>query len=318
MRKALTRPELATGKASLLRRDLLDLRESLYAARLLREEILDAPVPPASRPSLAADIVVDNSAQPGIRSAVDEVLAGGVRPGSGSVGRDLLARFALACGGRGLRRGAGEIFMGQSAPPHEQVQSLLEELLETIEGGVAVEVWPPPVRAFALGFLLRLVQPFAGPPEAIAHAAELHLLSADGFRPDRMLLPEAGDAALSAMTRPDPDAYVRRRVHRLVERLGETRSRLRAVTAGAVLRAWLSERRIGLNQRQRGVVLQLIAAGAGASLGFRDYIGLHSGRRAPSLRSLQRDWKGLRDLGLLRISDDRARLDLDAVSFGSS
>lgn len=270
------------------------LREPLLAARLLREEILAMPVPPSRRTSIAADVRVDTA--PGAPPSA--ALAVAARAGSTddflSVPRSSLEELAALCGDGALRTREGETFHGRRAPPAAEVPGLLDELLATINSARAIEVWSPVLRAFALHFTLRLVQPFAAPPGAVAETAEAMILASDGFDARRMRLGR-GPSDAAARTRPDPDAFALERIHALVEALGVTRDALRAETARALLLSWAESRVSGLNARQCAGLLWL--AEPGRSLTFRDYITFNANRGRPSLRSLQRDWRGLREAG---------------------
>ncbi len=288
--------------------DLSALREPLFAARLLREEVLLAPLPPGAAQRFRAWCRSRNAAPPAAGAALDAAAALAREDGLLTVRRDHLTMLAKAAGGEGLRRGPGDAFQGTPAPPAAGLADLLEELLETVNAPVAIEVWPPPARAFALHFLLRLVQPFAAPAEAVAHAAEALLLGADGFEADRVLIPPPAAGGNGHARRPDPDAFASTRAHRLVEALAVTREVQREWTARHVLLGWLDERGAGLGARQEQLLRWFAESGpddgdVGRTLRFEDYVGLHAGRRAPSLRSLQRDWKGLRDAGFLVARD---------------
>jgi hypothetical protein len=142
-----------------------------------------------------------------------------------------------------------------------------------------------------------------------------------------VLLPEPTAGEDVAAIRPDPDQFVRARLDRLVERLAETQDLLRTETARAVLASWADDRRAQgsvrrLNERQRRLVRWFAEQPSGdadlapRSLAFSDYVRLHSGRRAPSLRSLQRDWKGLRERGLLAEREGSLVLDPDVLARG--
>ncbi len=295
--------------------DLDPLRESLIAARLLREEVLLAPVPPGDRALQRTAILGENGAPPADGRALSEA-ARLVEEASGpAVGREALDAIAAACGSAGPRRGPGEPFQGRPAPAPREVSGLFDELLETIDAPLAIEGWPPPIRAFALHFLLRLVQPYDAPPVAVAFAAEAFLLSTDGFAADRMLLPSPDVGA--AGRRPDPDAFVRARTEELAGRVGESLGRLRGASARGVLLAWLETRGTGLGTRQKHLLRHLAAEGGTRRLTFAEYVSLHAGRGAPSLRSLQRDWQGLRDRGLLAAEGERHRLDTAPFAFGA-
>ncbi len=294
--------------------DLSDLRETLYAARLLREQILVFPVRPDDRARLSAEFLAENGRGRGGPAALE--LA--ARPLPPSITREHLASLASACGGRGPRRGPGDAFQGRAAPPPSGVDALVSELLETVNSPVAVESWPPAVRAFALHFFLRLVQPFEAPGAVVGALAEAWLLAADGIAPQRFLLPEASVGGEAPSPRPDPEAFVRDRAHRLVERLSESEERVRAAVARAVVRGWAEEPAARLNSRQERLLLWLCAGDGTRTMGFAEYVRLHAGRRAPSLRSLQRDWKGLREAGWLEdLGDGRFRLRTRGLEFGA-
>ena len=95
------------------------------------------------------------------------------------------------------------------------------------------------------------------------------------------------------------------------------RELLHQASARAVLRAWVTEREAGLNARQEALLVYLCEERAPELLTFQDYVDLHAGRRAPSLRSLQRDWKGLRDAGWLAPADGELhRLSTTPLEFG--
>jgi len=294
------------------------LREPLFAARLLREEVLLAPLAPDAAERFRAWCRARNGRSPASGPALALAVEMARDDGLTTVRREHLSRLAEACGGGAggggaLRSGPGDAFQGTPAPPGagpgraalggEGLAGLLEELLETVNSPLAVEVWPPPARAFALHFLLRLVQPFAAPAEAVAHAAEALLLAADGFEGDRVLLPPPVAGGDERARRPDPDAFASARAHRLVEALAETREVQRERTARQVLLGWLDRREAGLGTRQERLLRWLAEGERGRALRFDDYVGLHAGRRAPSLRSLQRDWKGLRDQGFLVVHE---------------
>ena len=133
-----------------------------------------------------------------------------------------------------------------------------------------------------------------------------------GVEADRMLLAEARVVGDPLGGRVDADAFARARVHRTVERLGESRERVRSVTARGVLLSWVEERAAGLGARQEQLLRYLAEGGGRRTLTFRDYVGLHAGRRAPALRTLQRDWQVLRDDGWL------VQVDATSEVFGLS
>ena len=137
-----------------------------------------------------------------------------------------------------------------------------------------------------------------------------------GFVPDRMLLPAITAGVEPGATAPDPGNWVRARTHSLVDRLGESRARVRAATSRAVLRSWIDERAARLGDRQRRTLRYLAEGGGTRSLDFRGYVQLHSGRGAPSLRTLQRDWLGLRDRGFLVEREGGWVLATDTFAFG--
>ena len=92
---------------------------------------------------------------------------------------------------------------------------------------------------------------------------------------------------------------------------------VRDAAARGVLLGWSAERAAGLTARQRSLVEWLLPAGR--SLDFAEYQGLHGGRAGPSLRSLQRDWQGLREGGwIVATNDGRWRLATDLVDWGGS
>jgi hypothetical protein len=289
------------------------LRETLYAARLLREQIAALPVRPDGAARLRDEFLRENA---GARAdALRRVVS---VPFAGTVTRDFLDAVAAAVLGAATpRTGPGASFQRRAAPPPVRVAALVEELLETVNSPVARESWPPPARACAVHFLLRLVQPWEGAPGAPAAAAETALLAADGFLPDQMLLPEPDVGVEGDGVRPDPDAFVRERLDRLVERLAESEERVRTEAARGVLLGWVEERAAQLGPRQERLLRHLAEGGLDRRLAFQDYVRLPAGRRAPSLRSLQRDWQGLRDGGFLREgADGRCGLDPDALAFG--
>jgi hypothetical protein len=154
------------------------------------------------------------------------------------------------------------------------------------------------------------------PAPALGAALEAAILAADGLAADAVLLPEPDVGAELPGPRPDPDAFVRERAHRLVERLAETVDLIRHETARTVLLSWADDRGAKLNARQRRLV-RWLADEDGRTMAFRDYARLHAGRRAPSLRSLQRDWKGLRESGLVRERDGVVSVDADTLSYGA-
>ncbi len=228
----------------------------------------------------------------------------------------MLAEIAEASGSAERRTHPGVPFHGKAAPPPARVEELLAELLETVNSPTAMETWPAPVRAFGLHFLLRLVQPYQAPADVVGHAAETMVLAADGFVADHMLLVEADVGVSPGAAKPDPDAFVRARTHRLVERLGESRDRVRGAAARAVVAAWAERRDARLNPRQRRLVKWLADQDDASRVAFQDYVDLHAGRRAPSVRSLQRDFQSLRARGLLRADGDAFVLDARPVTFG--
>lgn len=295
-------------------RDLASLREPLLAARLLREEILGTPLPPETTTRLRAALLregVGAAARPAF-----EVAAARAGDPSSVVTREALVAIAAAAGGGGERSHGGVVFHGKPAPAPGGIGELLDELLETVNSPIALESWPAPVRAFGLHFLLRLVQPFDAPPEIVGPAAESMLLVADGFAPDRMLLPEPDAGCTSPSGKPDPDAFVRERTHRLVERLGDARDRVREAAARWMMAAWASQRSARLNPRQSRLVRWLAERDDGGRIAFQDYVDLHAGRRAPSVRSLQRDFQRLRERGLLREEGGAFVLETRTLTFG--
>ena len=147
----------------------------------------------------------------------------------------------------------------------------------------------------------------------MAFAADVFLLAHDGFRADRMLLPPP--AVGTGRPKPDPAWFVRARTHALVESLEASRHRVRGATARTVLLHWVGSGAARLHRRQAELVA-FLASEEGRSLSFREYVRLHAGRRAPSLRTLQRDWQVLRERGLLEDVGDRSTLRLDALCFG--
>ncbi|MCG3134156.1 MAG: hypothetical protein HMLKMBBP_01443 [Planctomycetes bacterium] len=213
---------------------------------------------------------------------------------------------------RALRRGIGQPFHGRAAPAAAGVADLLDELLDTMNAPAAVESWPAPVRAAAFHFFLRLVQPWDA--DAAAPLAEAWALAADGFDGRAMLLPPA-EPADPGTGKPDPDTFVRDRVHALVESLAATEELLRAECARTVLREDCAERASGLNARQRALV-RWLSGPESRPLAFADYVRIHAGRRAPSLRSLQRDWKGLREGGWIEESDRGFELRSERAAWG--
>ena len=306
--------------------DMSDLRETLFAARLLREQILAAPLRPDAARRVRTAVLRANMSDEGqgVAEALvisrESVTGSAVGAAVGRVNEALLVRLAAACGGARRRTGPGLPFEGRAAPPAARLDALVAELIDTLNAPIAVETWPPIAHAFAAHFLVRLVQPFEGSAPALGFALEAALLAADGLCADRVLLPEPGIGSAAPASRPDPDAFVRARTHRLVERLAETDDLLRAETARAVLLGWSDDRASHLNARQRRLVRWLAEGGPERSIEFREYVRLHGGRRAPSLRSLQRDWKGLRESGLLgesgSPSGDRLRVDPAALAYG--
>jgi len=142
------------------------------------------------------------------------------------------------------------------------------------------------------------------------------LLAADGFTADHMLLAEADVGASAGVARPDPDAFVRDRMHRFVERLGESRDRVRDAAARSLVFAWVERREAHVNPRQRRLLKWLAQRDGDPRITFQDYVDLHAGRRAPSVRSLQRDFQQLRERGLLRVAGDGFLLDTRLLTFG--
>jgi hypothetical protein len=295
--------------------DLSDLRDSLLVARFLREEILAAAVAPKAAERLRQDFLAENAAH-GSRRALDTAVALGRKAEFGVVSEEALTSIAAAAGAAAKRSHAGAPFHGKAAPAPSRVPELLAEMLETINSPVALETWSPPVRAFGLHFLLRLVQPFQAPAESVAHAAEAMVLAGNGFAADHMLLAEADVGSAPGATKPDPDAFARDRTHRFVERLGESRDRVRDAAARSLLAAWAQRREAKLNPRQRRLVMWLADRHGAPRIAFQDYVDLHAGRRAPSVRSLQRDFQSLRVRGLLRADGDGFVLDARPVTFG--
>ncbi len=299
-----------------------ELREPLFAARLLREETLLAPIRPGTRAALGAETLRANHklTAPGAPLS-DGVLHATVQQGLAADGAEIseasLRALAETCGDGARRTGPGVPFHGRAAPTAPRVPHLLAEIVQTVSSPVAIEIWPPPARAFALHFLLRLVQPFACDSVALAMLAEAQLLAADGFPADVFLLPSPAVVGEPRAGHPDPDALVVARAHALVEGVAATRERVRAETARAVLLAWGRERAAGLNARQERLLAYLASDPGARRMRFEDYVGLHSGRRSPSLRSLQRDWKGLREAGWLVERDGEARLSTAPLERGA-
>lgn len=296
--------------------DLSDLRESLFAIRLLREGIFSAPLRPDAAAVLRAEVARSNGAAPMSAPLIAASCAAGRAPGFVRVEASLLSRLAASAGGGARRTGPGSAFHGRAAPPPARLDELVAETLDTLNAPTALETWPPVVRACAAHFLVRIVQPFEAPPGAVGAAIEAAILAADGVAGDSVLLPEPDVGADASSVRPDPDAFVRARVHRLVERLAETADRIRDLSARAALQGWADERAAGLNARQRRLVRWLAEGGPDRAIDLREYVRLHAGRRAPSLRSLQRDWKGLRESGLLSERDSRLTVDAEAIAYG--
>lgn len=294
---------------------LPDLREPLLTARLLREEILAQPLFPDVASRLRRTFLDGNAARPG-RAALEVALGHGRRAGFAVIERTSLTEIASAAGGGELRTHPGAAFHGKAAPPPSRVEELLEELLETVNAPTAMESWSAVVRAFAVHFLLRLVQPFQASSAAVACAAEAMVLASDGFAADHMLLPEADAGAGGSRARPDPDAFALERAHRLVERLGESRELVREAGARSVVAAWAEQRGARLNPRERRLVRWLAEKDGAPRIEFREYVALHAGRRAPSVRSLQRDFQRLRERGLLRADGDAFVLDQRPLAFG--
>ncbi len=295
------------------------LRDSLRVARLVREELLAAPLRPPDAAALRRAVTAANAVPPVTEAALRcAASAAAADDAPGDVTRRHLDTLAAACGDARLRAGPGEPFHGQAAPPPARVGVLLDEILETVNAPRVAEAWDPVARAFVLHFLLRLVQPFAAPPAAVGAAAEALLLAAEGFAPDLVRLPPpgvVGEGREGREGRPDPDAFALARLDALVEGLAQTRERVREWESRAVLLGWVEERDSGWNPRQRRLLLWL--ATPGRSLSFPEYAALHAGRRAPSLRSLQRDWKSLREAGFLEPVDaERWRLSCRPLEYG--
>ena len=295
---------------------LPDLREPLLTARLLREEILAETVLPDAASRLRETFLAANSARAG-RAALQAALDHGRRPGFAAIERETLVAVAQAAGGGDLRTHPGSSFHGKAAPAPSRVEELLEELLETVNAPTAMESWSAVVRAFAVHFLLRLVQPFQASSAAVACAVEAMVLASDGFAADHMLLPEADAGVAGGHVRPDPDAFALERAHRLVERLGESRDLVRDAGARSVVAAWAGDRAARLNPRERRLVRWLAEKDGAPRIEFREYVALHAGRRAPSVRSLQRDFQRLRERGLLRADGDAFVLDHRPLAFGT-
>jgi len=293
---------------------LPDLRDSLLAARFLREEILGQAVLPEPAARLRVEFLRENSPHGG-RKAIEAALVRARAPVT-VVGRDVLTELAAAAGSGEPRSHSGATFHGKAAPAPAEIEELFDELLETVNAPVAVESWPAPVRAFGLHFLLRLVQPFQAPPDVVAFAAEAMVLAADGFAADHVLLAEASVGAGQGSSRPDPDAFARERMNRFVERLGETRDRVRDAAARSLIASWTERREARLNPRQRRLLRWLAEREGAPRIVFQDYVDLHAGRRAPSVRSLQRDFQKLRERGLLRADGDAFLLDARPVTYG--
>lgn len=296
-------------------KNLSDLRDALLAVRLIREEILGQPVLPESATRLREGFLRDNS-PPGARRAVEAAIARGRRPGFGAVDAESLAALARELGSAEQRTHGGVPFHGKPAPSPSRIPELLEELLETVNSPTAIESWPAPVRAFGLHFLLRLVQPFQAPPDLVGYAAEAMLLAADGFAADHVLLAEPEVGAAVDTTKPDPDTFARERLDRLLERCGTARDRVRGAAARSLLAAWAGRRDARLNPRERRLVKWLAEKEGEPRVTFQDHVDLHAGRRAPSVRSLQRDFQRLRARGLLRPDGDGFLLDTRPVVFG--
>ena len=295
---------------------LPDLREPLLTARLLREEILSQPVLPDAAARLRETFLAENAARSG-RAALEVALEHGRRPGFAVIERESIVSVARAAGGGELRTHPGAAFHGKSAPVPSRVPELFDELLETVNSPTAMESWSAVVRAFAVHFLLRLVQPFQASAAAVACAAESMVLTADGFAADHMLLAEADTGVAGSHARPDPDAFALERAHRLVERLGRSRDLVRDAGARSMLAAWAERRGARLNPRERRLVRWLAEKDGAPRIEFREYVALHAGRRAPSVRSLQRDFQRLRERGLLRADGDAFVLDPRPLAFGT-
>ena len=295
---------------------IIPLREPLLAARLLREEILAMPTPPSRREAQRARFPRCDGPPSAPSDALSLAAQLGSTEGLAAVSRGALEGVAALTGERALRSGPGEAFHGQPAPPPAEIPALFDEILTTINAPRAHEAWSPVVRAFALHFVLRLVQPFAGSPAAVAHAAEALVLASDGFDARRMWTGPAADAG-RGRERPDPDAFALERANALVQALGETRDTLRDETARALLGQWAEQHESGLNERQRAALRRLDAPGS--RLEFRDYVTLNSARRGAGLRSLQRDWRALREEGwIVAVEDDAFALSTAPLEWGAS
>ncbi len=274
------------------------------------------PVPPARRAEQRAQFPRRGRLPATASTALSRAAQIGSSEGFAAVRREALEEIAVLASRRALRDGPGEAFHGQPAPPPADVPALFQEILATINAPRAHETWSPVLRAFALHFVLRLVQPFAGSSAALAHAAEAMVLASDGFDARCMWIGPAADAG-RARERPDPDAFALERANALVQALGETRDALRDESARALLRQWAEHHESGLNERQRAALRRLDAPGA--RLAFRDYVTLNSARRGAGLRSLQRDWRALREEGwIVAVEDDAFALSTAPLEWGAS
>jgi hypothetical protein len=297
--------------------DLSAYRESLLALRLVREEILATAVLPSHAERLRSEFLADNVSAEG-EKAVVIATARGRNPGFTVVGREDIEAVALAAGSASLRTHSGVAFRGRPAPPTRGLSDLVVELLDTVNSPTAVESWPVPVRAVTLHFLLRLVQPYEAPAGLVAFAAEAMVLASDGFSADRVLLAEEGIGSEPGAGKPDPDAFARARIDRMLERVGEARDRVRDAATRSLLAAWAERRESRLNRRETHLVRHLAEGDPLRRFTFQDYVDLHAGRRAPSLRSLQRDFQRLRQRGLLRRDGDAWTLEPGPLAFGGT
>ena len=127
---------------------LAELRDSLLAARFLREEILGQAVLPDAALRLRREFLRENTPHGG-RRAMEAAMDRGRAPAV-VVSRETLAEIAAAAGSAEPRSHSGATFHGKPAPAASEAAELFDELLETVNSPVAVESWPAPVRAFAL------------------------------------------------------------------------------------------------------------------------------------------------------------------------